>query len=311
MINNTKIEEPVLITGNCKSAESVAICLLLANQAVVMLTDSVLETNENIIRYAKDIELNLGRTLQLNQITITEKLADSARFSLAVALTPEVFSLKTETIQLLETSVSSDTPIAINTESFSLAEIQNYSINPRRIIGVNWVEPAHTTWFLEVISSENNDVELVQDFISLAKSRWNKDPYLVRTGFGIRAKLMCALIREAFFLIENGYVSHEDIDRACRNDAGYYLPFAGNFRYMDLMGTYIYGLVMKDMNPDLSTQQHVPQFFKDKVGNGFTGMESNRGMYEYKDGEVEKWNEVSRTFSYQIRKIMEKYKEVI
>src|SRR5690606_11021753 len=56
----------------------------------------------------------------------------------------------------------------------------------------------------------------------------------------------------AICLVENGYASIERIDRACRNNAGFYLPFEGNFRYMDLMGTYAYGMVMKDLNPDLA-----------------------------------------------------------
>jgi 3-hydroxybutyryl-CoA dehydrogenase len=115
------------------------------------------------------------------------------------------------------------------------------------------------------------------------------------------------MVREAFYLLENGYVSVEDIDRACRNDAGYYLPFAGNCRYMDLMGTYIYGVVMRDLNPELSKDRQIPAFFREIVSKERLGMETKQGFYPYQEGEVEQWEEVFRKFSYQIRQIIAKY----
>ena len=76
---------------------------------------------------------------------------------------------------------------------------------------------------------------------------------------------------------------------------------------MDLMGTYIYGLVMKDMNPDLSKDRHIPQFFTDIISKGGQGMENNIGIYKYKADTAKKWKQLSRTFSYQIQHVIEKY----
>ena len=115
------------------------------------------------------------------------------------------------------------------------------------------------------------------------------------------------MIREAFYLIDRGYVTPEDIDRACRNDPGYYFPFAGNFRYMDLMGTYIYGVVMKDLNPDLSKDSSVPGFFNEIVASEGRGMANGKGFFEYREEDTEKWEAVFRRFSYQIQEIISKY----
>lgn len=115
------------------------------------------------------------------------------------------------------------------------------------------------------------------------------------------------MIREAFYLVENGYVSVEGIDRGCRNDAGYYMPFAGNFRYMDLMGTFIYGLVMQDLNPELSKSRHIPHFFQELIQKGNLGMDSGKGFYDYQDGEPENWDALLQQFSYQISDLISKY----
>jgi 3-hydroxybutyryl-CoA dehydrogenase len=311
MTDHTQIKTPVLIAGDSKLVSSVAVCLILAIQPVVILTQHILEMVESLNNHAKDINTFSEFPLNMNLVSIINTLDNKTDYLLAIALTNESLPEKLEMISLMETVISSDKTIAINTESISLTNIQKAAKFPERIFGTNWVEPAHTTYFLEIISNKKNDQQLLKDFADHAKLYWKKDPYIINSDHSIRARLMCAMIREAFYLVENGYVTFEDIDRACRNDAGYYLPFAGNFRYMDLMGTYIYGIVMKDMNPDLTRQQHVPAFFKYIVQQGWLGMDNNHGFYEYPEGEAEKWNTLSRNFSYQIRDIINKYHTVI
>jgi len=301
---NTK--GPVLVAGNDKLAFSITVCLLLAGQKVNLYTQDEEKALENINLHFADIFNLTSVTRTLVDLVINTEISEQEEFKVAIVITNENLTEKKSAIEQLEKVLSPNAIIAINSESILLNEIQESSKYPARVIGANWVEPAHTTFFLEIIYNVITRKELVNDFYSMAKE-WKKDPYIVKNGYGIRGRVMSALIREAFYLVENGYVSFEDIDRACRNDAGYYLPFAGNFRYMDLMGTYIYGLVMKDMNPDLSKERHIPEFFNNIISSGGQGMENRKGFYVYEDGEVQKWNELSRIFSYQIQKIIAKY----
>lgn len=115
------------------------------------------------------------------------------------------------------------------------------------------------------------------------------------------------MLREAFYLVDNGYVSVEGVDRGCRNDSGYYMSFAGNFRYMDLMGTFIYGLVMQDLNPELSKSSQLPAFFQDLIQQGRLGMDSGKGFFDYQPGETQHWDALFQRFSYQIAELMAKY----
>lgn len=298
-------KEAILVAGNDKLAFSITVCLLQAGHKVLLYTSKRQKALESIEVHLIDCNRFTQHPLTLHNLVINTELNKREEYKIAIAITAENRDDKRSVVEQLEKVLPGNAIIAINTESIILTEIQKGSKNPARIIGVNWAEPAHTTYFLEIIYNVITRKELVNDFYSVAKN-WKKDPYVVKTGYSIRGRMMSALIREAFYLVENGYVSFEDVDRACRNDAGYYLPFAGNFRYMDLMGTYIYGIVMKDMNPDLSKDTHIPGFFTDIISGGGSGME-NKGFYDYKDGEAEKWNELSRTFSYQIQGIIEKY----
>ena len=115
------------------------------------------------------------------------------------------------------------------------------------------------------------------------------------------------MARESFHLIDNGYAEVIDIDRACRNDPGYYLSFAGNCRYMDLMGTFLYGVVMKDLNPELSRATGPSKLMEMKLKEGKTGMNSGEGFYHYQEIQKETFEKDFLKFSEIIKELMEKY----
>ncbi|GAA4464507.1 3-hydroxyacyl-CoA dehydrogenase family protein [Nibrella saemangeumensis] len=298
---------PVLVAGDGKLAGSVSVCLLQAGHEVTLLTGHEPEAQKLLAAHLRDLREEQAIEPDLSRIQIVDEISGACSWQLAIVLTNENLADKKNTIQFLESILPTTAIIAINTESIALAHLQEGACWPRRIIGANWVEPAHTTCFLELISNETTNEDLVESLYRLARERWKKDPYWLTHGTGIRQRMMSALIREAFYLVENGYASIEDIDRACRNDAGYYLAFAGNCRYMDLMGTYAYGMVMKDLNKELANDQTVANFFTEIIENGGLGMQNNTGFYPYEEGEAAVWAETFRKFSYQIQQIIEKY----
>ncbi|QKJ32643.1 3-hydroxyacyl-CoA dehydrogenase [Mucilaginibacter mali] len=297
-----KHTDPVLLVGDGELIASAAVCLLTAGHTLNVCTQNVADFN---------LLLNKHIDSQGKNIPLREKLAVSAVLkanrdcSLVIAITHEDEEKKKTLLQKLTPLVRKDAVVAINTETISLEALQKGFDRPERLMGLNWTEPAHTTFFLEVIASDESE-EIAKGISILAKLFWSKDPYLVK-GDGIRSRLVSAMAREASFLVDNGYASVDDIDRACRNDAGYYLPFCGNCRYMDLMGTYAYGMVMKDLNPDLSKDTHIPRFMDKVLQDGGMGMKNKKGFYTYTDGEVERWHDTMEKFSYQIRAIIEKY----
>ena len=300
-------ETPVLIIGNEKLACSVSVCLSQAGHQLTLFTENSYEVLKGITTHFDDLSNFKTEAPTPNKINLINKLGNKLSFKLAIILTDENLLKKKALITQLEKKLPADSIIAVNTESIPLYILQRDCNFPERIIGVNWVEPAHTTFFLEIISNAANNIGLINILFQLSKECWNKDPYIISNDLSIRAKMFAAMAREAFFLVENGYASIEDIDRACRNDAGYYLPFAGNYRYMDLMGPYAYGLVMKDLNCELSKDQSLPGFLKNIIANGGSGMENNKGFYNYEKDDAEKWYEKFRKFSFQISRIIDKY----
>lgn len=304
-INNQK--QHILVAGDHQTAWSLCVCLLQAGQRVTLFTASKADALKSIHQHINDLNTLNGHIIAVENLNIVSMIRNSMAFDLAIAITPENIGIKEALVQELENKLPDDTLIAINTESFTLSALQQHTRHPERLIGANWTEPVHTTYFLEIITNSFTDMKLADQFYQTAKLFWQKDPYILKRNRGIRSKMMLALVREAFYLIENEYVTIEDIDRACRNDAGYYLPFAGNFRYMDLMGTYMYGVVMQDLNPELSKHTHIPQFCQDIINQADKGMVTGKGFYGYTAEAAAEWDAVFRKFSYQIQEIISKY----
>ncbi|GAA4749782.1 3-hydroxyacyl-CoA dehydrogenase family protein [Flavisolibacter ginsenosidimutans] len=304
MIENNSDTKPVLLLGDGSLAESIALCLLKANEVVHFCTSDVRKAKTTLLEQLAEMKKR-NKAVSLERLKFLSSLASVNNYRLAVVITEEDVSKKQQVITDLARCLPADAIIAINTESISLEAIQQSCLHPERIIGLNWTEPAHTTRFLEIIRN-NQTAETVLDKIKVLAKTWKKDAYVVE-NFGVRSRMLSAMVREAFYLVENGYASVEDIDRACRNDAGYYLPFAGNCRYMDLMGTYAYGMVMKDLNPDLSREKRLPQFFVDILSEGGNGMENGKGLYNYTPEEKAQWQETFREFSFRIEEIIDKY----
>ena len=129
-------------------------------------------------------------------------------------------------------------------------------------------------------------------------------------GF-ITNRIMYAMLREAFYLVESGYASVEDVDRSLRNDLGYWITFAGPFRFMDLTGIPVYGAVMKDLLPDLSRSTKVPHLMHRVICSGARGVANAKGFYRYTPEQAKRWEELFIDFSYKIRALAEEYPEDI
>lgn len=297
----------ILLAGTGRLASGVVTTLLKAGATVHVVSDNAADDKKYVADNAAGWEQYEGVTIDTGRLHYISSAKKAAMAGMAIGITEENLAVKQRLIHELEEALSPETIIALNMESFLLEDLQQNTKYPCRVIGLNWCEPAHTTAFLEIIGNRLTPAAVIKKVETLAVKCWSKDPYIVHCGYSVRARLMAAFTREAFYLVENGYASVEDIDRACRNDAGYYLPFAGNCRYMDLMGTYAYGLVMEDLNRELSKQDKLPLFFTRLVESGKWGMQHEEGFYQYAEEEEREWEKKFRKFSFEIKEIIAKY----
>ncbi len=311
---NTK-EVPVGVVGLGLMGCSISTCLLIAGHPVVAIApiEIDLEHAEKRIRAHLTKSQQEGLTDKtpdalFKNIIITMDYSALAKCALAIECTIEDQIIKKSVYEKIEAVIEPDALLTSNTSAIPISILQKLTKHPERFFGLHWAEPSHTTRFLEIICGELSDVKKGEYLYELSH-KWGKEPTLVRKdirGF-IANRLMYSMYREAIFLVENGYATVEDVDRACRNNTGYFMTLAGVFRWMDLTGVPAYHTVMKDLNRTLNNSTEVPKLIDDIVKAGGKGVANAHGFYSYTPEEAKLWEETFKEFSYEIRKLALKY----
>jgi len=312
-IDTSKISVGVVGLGLMGS--SIATCLLIAGHPVVgvaPMPDDLKHSGNRIkghLRKSKEEGLVKHPPKHyLSQLTITEDYNLLKDCRLVIECTLENLDIKKSVFDKIEPVIAADALLTSNTSAIPISVLQKLTLHPGRFFGLHWTVPAHTTRFLEIICGDLSDQSKGQYLYELSY-QWGKEPILVRKdirGF-IANRLMYAMYREAFNLVENGYATIEDVDRACRNNTGYFMTLVGVFRWMDLTGVPAYLAVMKELFPTLNNDTAAPKLIEDIVSKGGKGVANARGFYTYTEEEALLWEKTYSEFSYEIRKLALKY----
>ena len=294
---------------------SIATCILAAGHNVTSLVKDLSQANEAKTRILGFLEqlheeeiLTQNPQEVLKRHTITDDVSLLKGHKVVIESITENIEEKKNVYQRLETVLSPTAIIGSNTSAIPVTVLQSGLQHPERVLGIHWAEPAHITRFMEVICGKDSDLLYAHQMMALAES-WGKEPSLLKKdirGF-ITNRIMYAMLREAFYLVENGYATVEDVDRSLRNDLVYWITFAGPFRFMDLTGIPAYLTVMKDLFPELSNTAQVPSMMEELVASGAKGVSNAQGFYPYTAQSAEHWEEQFIEFSYDIRKLAKKY----
>ncbi|WP_128546494.1 3-hydroxyacyl-CoA dehydrogenase family protein [Larkinella soli] len=311
----TPAQIPVGVVGLGLMGCSITTCLLMAGHPVVAVAPIPADMQTALPRIGEHLTKSREQGLvtespdhYFNNLTLTEDYGRLGNCRLVIECTLENLDIKRTVYRKIEAVVADDALMTSNTSAIPISILQQETSRPERFLGLHWAEPSHTTRFLEVICGDRTDLRHAEWLYEISHF-WNKEPTLVRKdirGF-ISNRLMYAMYREAFYLVENGYATVEDVDRACRNNAGYWMTLVGLFRWMDLTGVPAYHTVLTDLFPTLSNRTDVPPLIDDIVKAGGKGVLNAHGFYEYTEEEARLWRETFEEFSYEIRRLALKY----
>ena len=174
---------------------------------------------------------------------------------------------------------SEQTIFATNTSSLSVSAIANTLINPQRVVGMHFFNPAPLMKLVEVIRGDKTSNEVVQNIVRLAK-RLGKIPVVCNDSPGfIVNRVARPYYIESLRLIEEGKVSVETID-ALLEATGFKL---GPFKLMDLIGNDVNYTVSNSVYEQLGKPERLlPSFIqKQKLDKGELGKKTGKGYYTY------------------------------
>lgn len=307
---------PVGVVGLGLMGTSITACLLAAGHPVVAVSKDLKQRPTrrrllDLLRGMKREKLLSGDPGQVaKNLLLSEDFSVLSDCQVVIESVVEQLAVKHEVFRKVEAAVSPEAIVGSNTSAIPVTVLQKEAVHPERFLGIHWGEPAHISRFMEIICGDQTDLRYAERAKALAEG-WDKEPSLVRRdirGF-ITNRCFYALLREAFYLVDNGYCTIEDVDRSLRNDYGYWITFVGPFRFMDLTGIPAYRMVMEGLLPELSCSKEIPALMKKVVDSGARGVANAKGFYNYTPREARRWEKRFLQFNYDIRALALKYAE--
>lgn len=244
------------------------------------------------------------------RLHLAASIAELSKCRFVIESVKEDLPLKRKIYEELEEAVGARAVIASNTSSLPITALQDGRAHPERFIGMHWGEPAEIMRYLEIIPGRHTSARTVRLTRGLGEI-CGKEPTVLKEdiqGF-LSNRMMYAMLREAFHLVESGIADVATVDRSFRNDMGWWALLAGPFRWMDLTGIPAYELVMEGLQPKLCNSKKVPALMREMVASGATGVGNARGFYKYSAASAKRWQKAWVEFTYDMRKLADKYAE--
>ena len=207
--------------------------------------------------------------------------------ALVIEAVTEDLALKHRVFAELEQLAPPEIPFATNTSSFQITEIGKHLKTRHRVCGAHYFMPAHIVPLVEVVSAEFTDPGIAESVEAIMKAT-GKVPVAVKKdvpGF-LANRLQHALIREAFWLIDNGIATAEGIDAAVRYGFGFRFVACGPLMQKEMSGWDTNYFSGSSIYPSLSTAVAPPARLKEMVGRGHIGMKAKKGLWDWNDESI-------------------------
>jgi len=228
-------------------------------------------------------QLSAGQAEALQQrITFQPDLeASLATPDIVVEAASESPAVKTE---IFKQAASLAPPTAVvwsNTSSLDVFELAPPELQSRLLIA-HWFAPAHILPLVELVPGPSTDMRHLEAaerlLADLGKTPVKLERYV--PGFIIN-RLLRALGREAFYLVDNGYITAEGLDQAVKASLAPRMMVLGIMQRYDFTGLDLSARNFKNDKFVDAPVDLAPRALMERVENGHLGVKTGKGFYDY------------------------------
>jgi 3-hydroxybutyryl-CoA dehydrogenase len=220
-----------------------------------------------------------ARTAALARVRGSTDYAGLADCRLVIEAATENLELKLRILKQADGVAPAGAILATNTSSISITSLAAVAKAPDRFLGIHFFNPVPMMALVELVRGLQTSDDTVAAAQAFAK-RLGKTPIVVKNSPGfVVNRILCPMINEAIFALQEGLASAEDIDNGMRLGCNHPI---GPLALADMIGLDVLLAVMNVFYGDFNDPKYRPApLLKELVAAGYLGRKAKRGFYRY------------------------------
>ena len=266
--------------GIAQACATAGLQVVMVDIADAALRRGLSAINASLDRLARKEKIaQADKDAALKRIDGTTDYGALERCDLIIEAATENEEVKQRILREADGRARSGVIIASNTSSISITALAAATSRPAKFIGMHFFNPVPVMALVELTRGLATDDATVEAAKALVKAL-GKTAIVAKNSPGfVVNRILCPMVNEAVFALQEGLASAADIDEAMKLGCGHQI---GPLALADLIGLDVMLAVMEVFYRDFNDPKYRPALLlKEKVAAGHLGRKTGRGFFTY------------------------------